>query len=187
MALSRSLGLSLGLACAIAGGFLSPALAQSTAGAQFDLVRAAFIAKLPLFIRDSRLPNHRSAGDQSFALAVLHDDPIYDSLQELARFPLGEGHTIRVRKIDELEELNDGEILVFPGSSRRSLSEVLDRIRSARTIVITDSIPLCKKGIMFAVAEEHSRIKLFVNQRAVEEAGLVLDYRLAAVARFIEN
>lgn len=186
-ALRRVIGL-LALLCGfVLGTAVHPASSEQTDGAQTELVRAAFIAKLPLFIRKKERPEELPAADRTFAVAVFHDEALYRSLEQLSRRPLGEGHTIRVRKIVELKALDEGEILVFPGTARRFLGEVLALVRPMRAIVITDSIALCKKGIMFAVAEEHSRLKLFVNRRAVEEEELVLDYRLAAVARFIDS
>lgn len=150
------------------------------------LIRAAFVAKLPLFIREAADAQSPSAETAVVTIAVLGDEEMYGALLDLARFPFVEGHSIQVRLLNNLEEHRKGEILYFPSSGRRSLAAALELSRSNRTIVITDSIALCEKGIMFAIAQDHSRMKIFVNRQAVDDAGLMLDYRVATFARFIE-
>ena len=158
--------------------------ADTTATAPSALVEAGFITKFPLFVTWPAPVWQPAAGP--LVIGVIGDTPILDQLLALVPYAVAEGSAIEVRRLANLEEMLDCQIVFIAASEAGRLDLILDKLRDRPVLTVADSDGFARRGVHISFFVENQRVRFELNQRACEDAGLNLDFRLRTVARLVE-
>jgi hypothetical protein len=117
------------------------------------------------FVRLIQWPEESRVGD--FEIAVLGETPFFDQLIEMAsKKKLGD-RTIKVIKLATIAELNKSHILVLPSAQSASLAEVLKKISTGSTLVVTEQDGLALKGSHINFVLKDGKLAFELNQNAL--------------------
>lgn len=178
----------VGLALALLLGSVAPVAAAGDTAAGADaspsLVEAGFITKFPLFVywpEEAWVP-----GNGPLAIGVIGESPVLADLQQLARYTEIDGSALEIRHLTEPQDAAGCQIVFIAAGEDALLEVILEALRGQPVLTVADSPGFAARGvhINFYVENEHVRFEL--NQRACEEAGLGLSFRLRNVARLVE-
>lgn len=142
-----------------------------------DEVKAAFLYHFGAYV-SWPAPSSTDA----LTIAVLDDDRV---AEQLALFLPGrriEERAVDVRKIAQVEELGDAEILFIGRSSNARLAQVITAIGTKPVLVVTDAPDGLDNGGMINFQEVESRLRFEISVPRAEEAGLTFSSRLLAAA-----
>ena len=112
-----------------------------------------------------------------FRLCVLDSDPLGDEIRALQGKPVGQ------RRVDVVprhpsEPLRDCELVFLASTAIDRLPQVLDELRGAAVLTVSDSPGAARQGVMLNMAVNPGRITFEANLGAAQVARLRLDTRL---------
>jgi len=175
------LALAVGL---LAMGWPGATSAAVPSDASPTLVEAGFITKFPLFVT---WPEHVwRPGVGVLTIGVLGDSPVLADLQQLAPYAEIEGSTVAVRYLVDVAEARECEIVFIAATEADRLDDILACVRGLPVLTVADSPGFAQRGVHINFYLEEARVRFELNQRACEEAGLGLSFRLRNVARMVE-
>jgi hypothetical protein len=132
------------------------------------------------FVRLIQWPEESRVGD--FEIAVLGETPFFDQLIEMAsKKKLGD-RTIKVIKLATIAELNKSHILVLPSAQSASLAEVLKKISTGSTLVVTEQDGLALKGSHINFVLKDGKLAFELNQNALTKNKLKAANELTRLA-----
>ena len=132
------------------------------------------------FVRLIQWPEESRVGD--FEIAVLGETPFFDQLIEMAsKKKLGD-RTIKVIKLATIAELNKSHILVLPAAQSASLAEVLKKISTGSTLVVTEQDGLAQKGSHINFVLKDGKLAFELNQNALTKNKLKAANELTRLA-----
>jgi hypothetical protein len=162
------------LALGLGGG--RPALAAPTA----QQVEAVFLFYFSQFVD---WPAGAFAGERSpVVICVLGDDPFDGALDQAVAGERVNGRPILVRRLQSIAGAADCQILYISASEAAELPRILDRLKGRNVLTVSDLDHFVESGgmIRFVLIDRHVRLR--VNARAAQAAGLTLSSKLLRAA-----
>lgn len=177
VSLARALG-----CCALATAVLwGPAQAQRAAEHE---VKAAYLANFAKFVV---WPAAGQARPGMFVICVVGADPFGPALDSVARGTRVDGREVVVRRLASASA-NDGcRILFVSGSEERRLGEVLQAVRGADVLTVSDMPQFLGRGGMIQLVTRDGRVRFEVNLPPAEDAGLRVRSELLRVALAVRS
>lgn len=173
--LSRACRSAGAWAAALAVAFVGPR-ANGTAISEHDL-KALYLYNFTQFVT---WPS-REAG-KPFVIGIVGRDPVGESLESLVgEQPLPE--PLVVRRVSSLGEMADCEILFISNSEQRRLGQILAALGERSILTVGDDNTFAMRGCAIAFHNDGGRIRIVVNERAAERAGLTLSSKLLRIAQ----
>jgi hypothetical protein len=165
------------LGYAVAAVFAVPAAAQRPAEYQ---VKAAYLYGFGRFVEwPASAP---VAGDGSFVLCVLGDDPFGRLLDQAAEGALMKSQPVTVRRIGRAEDGGVCDTLFVSASEQPRLPRILSVLDRRPILTVGDSPEFAQRGGMIGFSMEGGRVRFTVNLAAAQNAGLMLQSELLRVA-----
>ncbi len=147
-------------------------------------IKAAFLYNIAKFVEwpaGGFGPN-----DGNLIVGVLSDKDFGDAIAPYDGKRAG-GRTIRVQQSAELSALQDANILFIGRSRQDELSSVLGSIPDAGVLTVAEFDGFAVDGGIVRLYVRKNKVRLQINRRTGEEAGLVFRSQLLSVADTIGN
>ena len=166
------------LAWALAG---SPAeSAPPTPPLLAQQIKAAYLDKLGEFVEWPA--GVFSAPSDPARLCVAGDDPFGGLLTLAVRGQRIGTHPILLVRLDRIDPGAPCHIVFAAGSSRQSVADMLDKLRGAPVLTVTDSGPDPASRGMVNFVLRTNRVRFEIDLRAATESGLLISSKLLSLA-----
>jgi hypothetical protein len=96
-------------------------------------------------------------------------------------------HPLVVRRLRDIEEARDCQILYVDRSQASQLERVLALLDKRSTLTVSDLEGAARRGVMIQLAREDNRIRLAINIEAARGAGLTISSNLLRPARIVRS
>lgn len=172
------------LALTLFAGFARSSLAIAAAPSYSqDEVEAAFLYRFAGFVK---WPPGALA-PSVFTVAVLDDDAVAGDLERMLTHKELMGRPARVRRIFDIEDLRDAQILYIGDSDESSLKRWLARIAGRPVLVVTGQPGALDDGstINFLVIDHHVRFE--ISLVTARRSGLTISADLLSVATHVKG
>jgi YfiR/HmsC-like len=146
-------------------------------------VKAAFIYRFAAYVDWTRDP----AAAQSFTIAVMGSDEIASRLESLIAERTLHDRPVRVRRVSNIKDTADAQILYVGPNHRADLKNVLQTAGGQGKLVITDEEHGLDGGSSINFLEVDRRVRFEVSVAAAQRAGLVISSELLAVAARVQG
>jgi hypothetical protein len=125
------------------------------------------------------------AADAPFTLCVYGADPFGADLDAVVRGESVSGRPMAVRRVRELRDLSQCQILFISRSGVRDLETLLATLDHRATLTVSDVEVSAKHGVMIRLMTVQGKIRLRVNIDAVRAAHLTVSSNLLRSAEII--
>ncbi len=143
-----------------------------------DEIKAAFIYRFGTYIE---WPSTTPA-DKPITIAVLGAPSIATELEEYLPGRTIEGHPIKLRRIEQIQDARDAQ-LVFIGEQHDSvLRKLIGALGDRPVLVVTDVADGLESGAMVNFRIVDQRVRFEISLRKAQDAGLMLSSRLLSAA-----
>jgi hypothetical protein len=153
-----------------------PALAAPTV----QQVEAVFLFYFSQF---TAWPPRAFAGEASpIVIGVLGDDPFGGALDQAVAGERVNGRPIVVRRLKSVADASVCHILYISSSEAAQLPQILSALKGRNVLTVSDLDHFVRSGgmIRFVLVDEH--VRLLINARAAQAAGLTLSSKLLRAA-----
>ncbi len=146
-------------------------------------LKAAFLPKFPLFVQ---WPSSSFAGAEApLVIGVLGENPFGDQLEALVRGKVIDGHPVSVRPCRTAKEALGCHIVFFAGANAGG--ETLRQFAGSKVLTVGDTPGFAEQGGMVNLVMVDRKVRLEVNQEALQKAELRIDPQLLQLARVIRT
>lgn len=135
------------------------------------------------FTRYIQWPDGANSGD--FEIKVLGDSPIIEELTAMAKVKKAGDRTIKVTKILNSSQIGNCNILFIPAGQSEILAEVMQKIGSKPTLLITEEPGMAVKGSDINFINNQGKLAFELNQTPINKKGLKVSTELTRLAILI--
>jgi hypothetical protein len=162
--------------CALCCGLVPSSLHARDSYAEEE-VKAAFIFRFVGYVRwpEDALPAR-------FTIAVLGADDVAENLQSLLAGRQLLNRPVQVRRIDNLHDAADAQVLFVGGAERREQRRLAALAPVRGTLVITESAQGMPAGSMINLLVVDQRVRFQISQDTAQAAALKISSDLLALA-----
>lgn len=165
------------------------ALVLSSANARGDYdeykVKAAFLIN---FARLVTWPGHAAPAQGTPLVIGVHASPsVTGSLSTALADAKIPGHSVRVRPVGALEEIDDCHILFVADDDPESARGWVVAARGRGTLTVGESAGFARDGGMINFFTEEQKIRFEINPKAANREGLKISSRLLRLARLVSD
>jgi hypothetical protein len=128
-------------------------------------------------------PEGADQGD--FEITVLGDTPMYEALQELAQSKKVGERSIKITKVQSVSEIKACNILFVPAAKSGMLGDVIGKINTQPTLIITEEQGLGAKGSDINFIMKEGKLVFELNQAATSKHNLKVSNQLVSLAILI--
>lgn len=166
---------------------IQPVAMGTVMGAENNLeltVKSAYIYNFLQFIDWQEQEN--DATSRPIRICVIGNDPIGKALGELTSRQV-KGRSIRVEQIVSDSDVSAGcHVVVIGRSEEKKLSVILKRMPGTNVLTVSDIPQFARKGGGIGFVIDQGRVKLEINLRVTQQAGLRVSAKLLEVARILQ-
>ena len=146
-------------------------------------VKAVFLFNFARFV-DWPAITYVSA-NAPFAVCVYGEDPFGADLDSVLRGETVDGRPMVVRRLHELRELTQCQIVFIAGSADRELESIIAALDRHSTLTVSDLDNAARRGVMVRMRTENGKIRLRVNIDAVRAARITISSNLLRAAEIV--
>lgn len=159
-------------------------LLEVKAIAQQDIytLEAVALEKISLFIT---WPKTNNKQPNEFIIGIIEHSPFEEVLGNVYRERKIKDQKVRIVLINDIQELSGCNLLFIPKISDSHLKKLLDNLKNKSVLIISDSQGYAEAGCFINFYEYENKIRFEINQKALEDAGFTVDYRLLKVSKII--
>jgi len=168
----------------LAGLLLWPAPAAGTGHWEESQVKVALLHHFAQFT--DWPPMAIPPGKSPFVLGILGRDPFGEEVSLLAGRRI-KGRPVEVRRIYDIEQIFDCQLLFIAPCRRHPLEKILSLLKGRPVLTVSDSEGFAGRGGMIALVPEGGRIRFDINLGAVRRSGLTLSAQLLDLATIVGN
>jgi hypothetical protein len=175
-----------GLLALLCGAAWSTLFVRNAPGAEAPTeyqVKAVFVFNFSHFVEWP--PRAYGAPTQSFAICILGSDPFGTRLDEAVRGEQIDQHPLSVRRLRDVGEAADCQILYIDRSEAARLRQILAALDHRSTLTVSDLDGSSERGVMMQFTTENNRIRLRINVDSAREAGLTISSKLLRPAEIV--
>jgi hypothetical protein len=157
---------------------LASVIGRAPLSAQIDerLVKAAAVVNVALFVEWPAL-----AGDR-FVIAVAADQEFTDAVAEFARGRRLQGRDIHVRRLTEPDEACACQLLYVGVREDQRSAGLLRWTKAKPVLTIGETTAFLREGGIVRLFRDSNRLRLQINKKSAEDAGLKISSRLLQLA-----
>lgn len=168
------------LVAAIAAAYAAVCVAAAPAEYQ---VKAVFLFNFTQFVEwpQAAFPDDKAP----FVIGVLGRDPFGVNLDEAVRGERVGSRELVVRRYDSLEKIGDCQILFVSDQSSERPAELAAALQGRSVLTVGDAQGRAGRDVVIGFVSDRSRIKLRINLKAAQDAGLVISSKLLRPAEIV--
>ncbi len=126
--------------------------------------------------------------DGAIEIGILGDDPFGDTLDNMAKGKVINGHSIIIRRFENFDEgqaekLRKCHLLFICYSEKNSLPGILRILKGAPVLTVSEIEKFPLLGGMILFDQEGQRITLAINPKAAQKAKLEISSKLLQVSK----
>jgi YfiR/HmsC-like len=163
-------------------GFAVSAAAQQTKPQEYQ-VKAVYLYNFGRFVEWP--PS--SAGDESFVICVLGQDPFGAALDSTVAGEMIDDRKLVARRIAAPGDAAGCRILFISSSEAAHLKDILALVNKTTVLTVSDLPGFSDSGGMIEFVLQENKVRFRVNLAAAEKAGLTLSSQLLKVATDIKK
>jgi hypothetical protein len=178
---SRKTRFAGALVAVIAAAYAAVCVA-ATAPAEYQ-VKAVFLFNFTQFVEwpagaftDEKAP---------FVIGVLGRDPFGANLDEAVRGERVGSRELVVRRYDSLDKLGDCQILFVSDLSSERPTELAAALQGRSVLTVGDAQGRAGRDVVIGFVSDRNRIRLRINLKAAQDAGLVISSKLLRPAEIV--
>lgn len=160
---------------ALIGGVIS--VAPASAQMDEDVVKAAALMKVPLFVN---WPS--SSMVDRFVIGVAADEDFTHKVAEAARGRRLQNRDVQVRRIAASEDASACHMIFVAASDDARAGLLLRSARTKPVLTVGETSAFLREGGIVRVFRSEDRLRLQINNRSAEDGGLKIDSRLLKLA-----
>jgi hypothetical protein len=122
-----------------------------------------------------------------FVIGVLGDDPFGASLDEAVRSESVNQHPLLVKRIRDLGEIADCNILYLGQMDSKRMEEVLAALKGRSILTVSDADGLARNGVMIRFVTESHRVRLKINLGVAKASNLTISSKLLRLADIVDG
>jgi len=144
-----------------------------------SIIKGVVLERISQFIRYKEIGNR-------FKICVYGNKDLAKSFKGVYKGKKYKNVSIDVEYVSSLDEVKNCNILYVVKSDEGFMNEVLSE-KYKQILLVTEDIPYVMNGFMIGLYFENKKIQFIINQRAITEASLKVDYRLLKAAATVIN
>lgn len=121
----------------------------------------------------------------SFVIGVLGNSEIVQELQNMAQIKKVNGHSISIAVYNSVDEIGNCQMLFIPEGKSKSMEDVLAKIGSQSTLIITEKPGLGAEGSGINFIVQDGKLRFELNKTATDRANLKVSGELSKLAILI--
>ena len=129
-------------------------------------------------------PVEYRSGD--FIIAVLGSTPMITELELIAERRKVETQTMVIQQYNSIGDIRKCHILYIPSGKSSSLSEVLNKLSTQPTLIITDAPGLARKGSSINYVLKGTKKDFEINKKQIETSHLKINTTLLSLGTVVE-
>jgi len=149
-------------------------------------MKAVFLEHFTRFIDWPESYESGSPADPFF-IAVIGENPFGSILEQIYRDQKIKNRNVEIISFSSPEDITDCHILFISRSNKEILPEILHRTEKKPILTVSDTQGFAKDGVLINFYMAENKIKFEINERAVQESGLTMSYRLLSLARIVNQ
>ena len=147
------------------------------------LLRSAFLYQFTHYAEWP--PEAMGSEGLPIAMCVIGRDSLADVLEEAVRGRRSRNRPIVVKRLERVEGEPKCHVLFVGWSESAKIDRLLARLANRPTLTVGDVDGFGRRGGMISLIKDGTRLRLEINRRAVERAGLHLNSQLLALAKLV--
>lgn len=175
-------GLCAVLACAVQALLMVRAVQGAESPSEYQ-VKAVFVFNFSRFVEWP--PQSFRSPNQPFAICILGDDPFGTKLDEAVRGEEVNQHPLLVRRLRNVREADECQILYIDQSEQGELQQILSALDHRSTLTVSELKDAAERGGMIQFLSENNRIRLRINVESARAAGLTISSKLLRPADIV--
>jgi hypothetical protein len=156
---------------------LLPAIGGAQSVDEYE-VKAAFLYNFTKFIE---WPETQFPG-ATFSMCIFGDDPFGHAIDNVTRGKTVNGRVIKIRRVSEIVEARECQILFVGSADRRKTQQLLDAASLPPVLTVGDSVEFLRVGGLIGFSMDDSHVGVIINQNAAEARGLKISAKLLSLA-----
>lgn len=147
-----------------------------------ESIKAAYLERFTMFIQWPKPVD-------SYNVCIYDDSTFAKALQKSYSSRLFNNHPLKVITLnagDPTEEMMKCHILYFRGSKPHQNESLLSNLRKNNVLLISDDDDDARRGAMIGFYLDNNMFRFVINQRNLENANLIVSYKLLNFATVIE-
>lgn len=150
------------------------------------LLKAVYFEK---FTRFTEWPLESNVNDKKvpFVITIIGENPFNGLLEEVYKEQKISNKEVIIKYIETVEEINKPNILFISGIDDSELDKVLALTSKQPILTIGENKGYAQKGVLINFFIENNKIRFEINESAVRNAGLIMDFRLLSFARVVKS
>lgn len=146
-------------------------------------VKAAYIYNFVKFVQWKE--QEAEGGPRPTVICVLGSDTIFNLLEGFSKRQSGGSQIIVKENLDEITSASGCHLLFISRSEQQQLSSILKQLEGTDVLTVSDISEFIRYGGMIGFIMVDGRVKIEVNLRAVNKAGLKISAKLLEIARIV--
>lgn len=172
---AKFLAAALAVACAAV-------CAAATAPGEYQ-VKAVFLFNFTQFVE---WPSAAFTDDQSpFVIGVLGKDPFGTHLDEAVRGERVGARALIVERYESLEKMREPQILFVGDLMADRPAELAAALAGRNVLTVSDAQSRAARDVVIGFVSDRNRIRLRINLKAAQDAGLVISSKLLRPAQIV--
>lgn len=146
-------------------------------------VKAAFLYNFARFIE---WPVESFKGENlPLVVGVLGDDPFGGALDQTLNGKSINGRPLIARRLKWGQNLRDCHLLFICPSEKKRLVQILDSLKGAGVVTISDLDNFCQQGGLIGFILEENKVRFVININVAEQARLRISSKLLSLAKAV--
>jgi len=120
--------------------------------------------------------------DSPIIIGILGKDPFGDKLEHAVRGKAVNGHAFLIKHLASSNDLKDCQILFISDSEAGKLDEILSKSKTLPILTVGEDKTFWEDGGIIDLVLKDDRVRLRIDLKAADQAGLKVSSKLLAVA-----
>lgn len=152
---------------------------------EYQTLKAVWLERFTRFIE---WPDSSDVSDPSapFIVAVIGENPFGPILGRAYAEQKIKNKKVEILYISTPDEIADCHLLFISSSGKNNLPEILSRTRNKPILTVGDTEGFAQKKVLINFYLSGKKVKFEINEKAVDESGLVMSYMLLGLARIVD-
>ncbi len=147
-------------------------------------VKAYFLREFTHFIKWTA-DSLADKPDKSFIIGIYGNDPFEGRLSQIYSDTDIQGKKVELRRIYELFEITDCDLLFISRTSKNELPDILAVTANRPILTVGDTPGFAEQGVLINFYMDSNKTRFEINYNAIQMTGLSFDYKLLNLARII--
>jgi hypothetical protein len=171
--------------------FLSLALSVCPLGAGDDRAMSEYQVKAAFLYNFTKFVSWPAAAfattNAPFVMGIAGTDPFGKSLDEVMRNEMVGNHPILVKRLRAGYALGSCHMLFISGSEKEWVESMLAQLRRRPILIVGDTAGFAARGVTVNLLLAQGSVKMEVNHKAAEQAGLEISSKMLGLATIVES